>query len=366
MSKILHLLTAGGVGGIEVLCRDIGKDSNFHNGFCFVFGEGKIYEQMKVMNFTVYSLCTNRKISIRKLKRLMEIARQYDVIMVHHDDPFLEFYYLVLKAFYSEKTYISVVHHCHEPEDDRQKYNFIKLYLKKQIVGQMFKHSDRIVFVSKNGYQSYLPDYSIDEKKVSIIYNGISREFLNKGMECEKVEGQCIRILYVGRLVPLKCVDNLILAFSKLSKKNNIVLQIVGEGSERKKLEQMVKDLDIEELVCFYGFQEDVTPFLQEGDIFVYPSRTEIFGISIVEAMAFGNICVASNVGGIPEIVKDDKNGYLNFTNSTDGLIEAIEKAVIAYNNKEKRKKMCEYARKTASTFSIEKTIANLEKICQM
>ena len=61
--KILHLLTSGGIGGIEILCKDISIYSNCDNLFCFLFGDGNIYSQMKEMRKAVFSFKDSKKLS---------------------------------------------------------------------------------------------------------------------------------------------------------------------------------------------------------------------------------------------------------------------------------------------------------------
>lgn len=358
--KVLNLLTSGGVGGIEVLCRDIAQYSEVHNVFCFLFGEGLIYEDMKSSQYDVYSLSYGKKLSLGRFSELKRLAFDCDIVVVHHDDPFLQMHYLMLMKMFPAKKYISMVHHCYDPVADNVGYGFLKRSLKKYLIMQMFKKSNRLIFVSKNGYKSYLCDFKIDGQKVDIVYNGISTTKIELGKNCKKEYGQTIKLLYVGRLVELKGVDKLIDAFAHLAV--HCELKIVGDGSMRLQLEKMVHDSD-KSRVRFCGFQTDVTNYLSESEVFIYPSKTEIFGLSIVEAMAFGNICVASNVGGIPEIIDDGVNGYLNHDNSVEGLVSAINKAIDVIKDKGKRNLMQSRARATAEKFSILKTVEELEAI---
>lgn len=364
MVRILNLLTAGGVGGIEVLCKDIGVNSTQEHTFCFMFGEGKIYQQMKEMGQNVVSLSKYSKISIRRLFALYSLAKEYEIVVVHHDDPFLELYYLLLNFFFKKKKFISMVHHCFDKEGETQ-YGVIKRSLKHFIIMIMFSYSDMIIFVSKAGYISYLDTFKIDEQKVRVVYNGIGSEKLKKGLQVKKEVHDELKIVYIGRLVKLKGVHQLLNVFAELDDKYLIYLEIIGDGPERISLEKEAKNLKIENKICFRGFQDDVTPYLVDADIFVYPSKTEIFGISIVEALAFRNICVANNVGGIPEIIKDGENGFLNLENTTKGLMDKVEQALTLYRNDEKREQMRDMAQETASKFTIQKTVERLDAVCQ-
>ncbi len=357
--KVLNLLTAGKVGGIEVLCRDIARQADFENVFCFRIGEGLIYEEMLASGFAVYSLSDAKKSLPQKLNYLKKIAEDCDIVVVHHDDPFLEMYYLALMRVFPSKRFVSMVHHCYDPVADNLGYGFLKRSMKSFLIASMFKKSDKLIFVSGNGYKSYLPKFKVDKEKVSIVYNGVSEKLLAAGQLCKKDYVEPIKIAYVGRLVEIKAVDKLIEAFAALDE--GCQLFVVGDGPCRKQLEEQASR--VKARITFCGFQKDVTKYLADSVIFVYPSKTEIFGISIVEAMAFGNICVASNVGGIPEIIADGENGILNIDNTTEGLVAAINKAIDIVKNQDLYECMQQKARETANRFSFANMISELKKI---
>lgn len=360
--KIMNLLTSGGVGGIEILCRDIAEKSSVSNCFCFLFGGGIICNQMKNAGAEVYSYDT-KKLSGEKLRQLEMVARGCDIIVVHHDDPFLQMYYLALMQAFPKKKYISMIHHCYDPIADNLGYGLAKRTMKKWLVARLMKKSDKLVFVSVAGYESYAKCFKVQSKNVEIVYNGISKNKLEAGAKCVKDKAESIRLSYVGRLVELKGVDKIIEILPKLNEKYEFQLSIVGDGKTRTELEKKVCEFGFQDKVKFYGFQENIDPYLEKTDIFLYPSKTEIFGISIVEAMAFQCICVANNVGGIPEIVHNKQNGFLNMDNTVDGLYQTIDEAISTYFDDGCREKMMKEARQTAEKFSIDKTIVALEDI---
>ena len=258
-----------------------------------------------------------------------------------------------------------MVHHCYHSNAEDNKRVFWKGRLRNHILQIMFRCSDRIIFVTNAGYASYTQRFRIDTNRARIVYNGISRRMIQAGKSYyrQPYKGGTIHLYYVGRLVKIKGVDLLIYAFSCLSDKYDIDLTIIGDGSEQKELKRLVKDSNLENKVVFDGFLQDVIPCLKKADLFIYPSRTEIFGISLVEAMAFGNICIANAVGGIPEIIKNGVNGFLNDTNDVKGLTEAIKKGIALLADEEKAKELICNAKMTAETFCVDNTIQNLNNI---
>ena len=359
---VLHLLTSGGIGGIEVLCRDIGLYSNnSEHVFAFLFGEGLLYESMKQNGLHVVSCRKPRKISYARLHDLIKLAKDCDVIIVHHNDPFLEMYYLALHSFLPKKKYISMIHHCYDPQEERAEYGFAKRNIKKIIIKQMLKKSDRLLFVSKAGLDSFLRCFRFNRNKAEVVYNGINIEKLEEGKKCKKNDGKIPVLMYAGRLEKIKGVDQLVNAIALLSDLK-CKIQIIGDGKQKNDLLALSQELNLAERIEFINFQIDLTPWLTKADIFIYPSRMEIFGLSVVEALAYQCICVVNNVGGLPEIIENHKNGLLNMDNSVEGLAKTIEQAVEIFGNPEEKDKIRKQALITAERFCIQNTINQLEK----
>lgn len=144
----------------------------------------------------------------------------------------------------------------------------------------------------------------------------------------EKVSG---RILFVGRLEPMKGVDTLLTAFAKLKIENGklkmLQLHIVGDGSQRKNLEQLATVLGISSRVTFLGRLpiEQVYQEFAEAEIFCGLSRSEALGNVFLEAQAAGCAVIGTNVGGVPDIVEDKVNGLLVPPNDATAARGAME-----------------------------------------
>lgn len=356
--KVLNLLTSGETGGIESLCRDIGQYSDFNNTFCFLTHGGAIYEQMKSMGMNTYNLeSLGGKFNLKKLKLLKRLAKEHDVIVVHHGDPFLKMYFIFLK-YISGKRMITMVHSCY---DDVHFVDYSRL--KRMVCDEIFKKglkiSDAVVYVSEAGKNTYEKKFGKINKNSYIVYNGISPEKLKDGAANKLVQVAPYNITYIGRLAKIKGVDILLKATAIVNEKMKVRLSIIGDGMERKELENLARTLNIENIVTFYGQQVDVKPYLKNASLFVYPSTCqEVFGISIVEAMAFGIPCISNMVGGIPEVIENGKSGYLCKTFSENELAENICKILISDNTS-----IIEEGRKVARKFSILNTVEQLEEI---
>lgn len=368
--KILHLLTGGKAGGIETLCREISKNSKLEHGFCFLTFGGEVCESMKAAGSSVYELYDlGKNWSFRKLKALIQIAKAYDIIIVHNEDPFLEVYYIITKKLLN-KAGVRYVHSCYA-DSMQQDVNWIKRRLKRITRQLSIDVSERYIFVSQEGKKSCKSIYRCKESKSRVIYNGIAMKYLEIGHSNLIKPSQPIQLLYVGRLEKIKGVDNLIDAFVKLQETYRIHLSLVGDGSEKEELIHKAEKRQLkvcygtytEGDITFWGTQTDIIPFLQHASLFVYPSVCqEVFGISIVEAMAFGIPCIANNVGGIPEIIIDGKNGYLTENTSLEALYEKIDYAIKELRETSSRIQRTEELFKTAEKFSIKNTCLQLDK----
>ena len=136
------------------------------------------------------------------------------------------------------------------------------------------------------------------------------------------------RMLYVGNLVPVKGVPDLLNALPGLrAVRSDWVLDIVGDGTEREACEAIVRDQGLSEHVFFHGLQPKsaVAEFMRRSDFFVLPSHWDNSPCVIVEAMASGLPVVATRTGGIPEFVGED-SGLLVPPGEPGALSEALAK----------------------------------------
>ncbi len=142
-----------------------------------------------------------------------------------------------------------------------------------------------------------------------------------------KKRGQELVIGVVKKLEPYYGIDYLVKAFSLLEKKfSNIVLWIIGEGSEKEKLRSLCVDYKIDHKVHFKGLvsQKDLPEYYNHIDIFAVPSLIESFGVVVVEAAACGLPVVATNVNGLPETVKDGETGFLVPSQNVEALADKL------------------------------------------
>jgi D-inositol-3-phosphate glycosyltransferase len=185
-----------------------------------------------------------------------------------------------------------------------------------------------------DGEKDALVDYwDIDPAKVSVIPPGVdlsrfrpmsqsqSREFLGYGEEKN--------ILFVGRLEPLKGLDVLFRAVAALEDLGNITLNVVGgdeNSQEKARLQTLASRMKLTQNVRFIGsVRHDELPLhYNAADVCVLPSHYESFGLAALEAAACGRPVVASQVGGLPAIVRNGSTGFLVEPKHSDTMAERL------------------------------------------
>lgn len=168
------------------------------------------------------------------------------------------------------------------------------------------------------------------KKKIRLIYNGIRPiEFFEKDEARKKLLPQLKDRLWIGAISELhknKGVDLLIEAFSKISNQfESAILIVCGKGEERKKLEKIIEKNNLKSKVFLLGYVENAQRYLKAFDIFVLPSRTEGLPYVILEAGLAGLPTLASEVGGIPEIIESGKNGLLFTPGEKEDLTKTLQ-----------------------------------------
>jgi len=168
---------------------------------------------------------------------------------------------------------------------------------------------------SRSVYQHVLRCSHVPASHLRVIPNGVDYDsfaganqlqlkdlWLNPGRQT---------FIFVGRLDPVKSLDTLLFALSKLSPDQKWQLLIVGDGPERPRLEDLADKLSIRERVIFLGFRRDIERLLKTADIYVQPSLWEGCSMSVLEAMAAGLPIIASRTVGLVDLVEDGKTGLL-------------------------------------------------------
>ena len=190
-----------------------------------------------------------------------------------------------------------------------------------------YRLATHVIVQNEYGRKDAIEVFKISPKKIFKIYNGInpSNIIVNR-METPK------SIRYSGRLDYSKGVDILIKAFAKVYPYDkSLRLEIAGKGAEEENLKALVKaELD-DEAVIFHGYFDNynkAVEFIANAYCLVVPSRIDNFPTVILEAFAAGVPVIACNVGGIPDMLENEKEGFLVETENIEALATGMLKMI--------------------------------------
>lgn len=184
-------------------------------------------------------------------------------------------------------------------------------------------NAERAFFGEAHVFDVESTDKQLPKHSHFTIYNSLPG-YIQIAEDVKPLKG-VITIGVVSRLEKIKGMDMVVPAFKRVYMKHrNVRLLVVGDGNIRQQMEQEASMIG--EVVTFVGRQRQDTLqyYYDQIDILLMPSRSEGFGLTAIEGMARGCVVVASNTGGLPEVVKDGGVGLLHQTESVDDLAEKI------------------------------------------
>ncbi|MFK8273746.1 N-acetyl-alpha-D-glucosaminyl L-malate synthase BshA [Capnocytophaga canimorsus] len=222
--------------------------------------------------------------------------------------------------------------------------------------------SDVVTSVSESLKQDTLRLFDI-EKEVVVIPNfiNIAKEIRTNPCPRDLMAETGERIVtHISNFRKVKRISDVIEVFYRIQMKIPAKLILVGEGPEKEAAEQQCKDLGIKHKVRFLGNSLDVDRILCLSDLFLLPSESESFGLAALEAMAAGVPVIATNVGGLPEVIE---NGFSGFLSPLADVNTMANNAIHILQDDTTLKKFKEQARISALRFDENKIIPLYENL---
>ncbi len=297
-------------------------DNRIKLNFIFPYGpnKSKLKENIKKLKFISFFKELNKSIEIVYMKfwGLSKIINKLDTdILISSRVEFAnQIHRKDIVTITQEHSYISNTKYMKKCKKAFKDINYLVVMTKQ----------------AKNLYESYLKGLDI---KIKVIPNMIEE---NKTGKLSSLENN--QIISIGRLEDVKDFKTLINVFSLVQEKHRkLILKIVGEGSQRKNLEDLIKEEKLEENVILTGRldKEQIISELLKSDIFVLTSKSESFSLVLCEAMNFGVPCIAFDVDvGPREIIDDGKTGYLIKDRDINIMASKIKKLLEDSNKRKK------------------------------
>lgn len=314
--------------------------------------------------------------SMAVAKKIKELHNQNAFDIIEGPDARAELLYYLLTR--TKRKSPPVIVKLHTPSYILQKYNFRKLKIYERFLNFMEKQcilkADYLTSPSQNLAKIIAGDYKIDIERIKVIANAVNTQ---KFKTDKNYKGNSrLKILYAGRIEKIKGVKTLTYAIPEVLREfKNCKFTLIGQDTKsgkdrtslKRELRRYLKKKKCENKVTFLDRKDskELIKYYQTSDIAVVPSLYENLGYVCLEAMACGKPVVASNVGGLAEIIENRYNGLLVPPNDHKQLAENIIKLC---TNKYLRddlgiKALRSVERNYSTTTVVEKTINFYEKI---
>lgn len=357
--RVLHLFSSDTIGGAEkqtlLTAISFKELSDKFEPIVAAPKKSFLYEESEKNNVKVLDFSCRGTFTPTGVVRLINIIKKEKISILHVHQGKLYWTALLMKLFCWN---IKVV--LHRRQDTRHKW-----YAKWH-----YKLADKTLTVSKVVKDNLIKYENAPENKVTVLYNAFDTKKFEQDVDCSDIIKQYdlenkFVIGTVGAIVSLegKGQQYLIEAISKLRKEYpNIVGLIVGDGSGKKLQQDYAKQLGVDDCVIFTGYQSNIPKFLKVMDIFCLLScGSEGFGNVNLEAEFLKIPIITTNIGGIPETIKDGVTGFLIEPRNVDMIISSIKKLI---ENKNFSDNMgIEGNKFVKETFSKEKFVDNLTEI---
>ena len=209
----------------------------------------------------------------------------------------------------------------------RSKYDPSKIGGLSSYINFANQHVKNYVCVSEDTKKFWIDHFKIHQN-THVIYDYFEGSF---NLEISKKQlSTPIKIICPANLIPVKGHPFLIKSLAPLIQKNKVQLLLAGKGETTytEELHKLCSELGISDNVQFLGYRNDILSLMTNSDVIVLLSKREGMPNVIIEAMGIGSIVVATNVGGIPEIIKNNENGFLVEYNDEINFREIVQKII--------------------------------------
>jgi glycosyltransferase involved in cell wall biosynthesis len=291
-----------------------------------ILNDGKLAQELRKCGVHVAVIDENKTGSLGILKKLFRLFKDKKIDILH-THRYKENILGGLAAELSGIRYIvRTVHGLSEPFTGLKRIN-IAVY--DWLNDFLARHqTDKIVAVSVEMADVLSKKYG--RERIVCIHNAVDLDRIRVNSDPQKIReelqiSKADRIIgTVCRLTPIKGIEFYLKAAKIISdKRSDVKFLIVGDGPLQDSLKRLSKELGVEKFVRFPGCREDVYDLINIMDVFVLPSLHEGLPTALLEALAMGKPVVATRVGGIPEVLKQDGLGILIEPKKPEQIAEA-------------------------------------------
>lgn len=329
-ANVLHLISTLEIGGAEVQLVNIVRnlDSEVYNSVvCCIAKGGPLTTELSKRGIKVVVLSQKSRFNPLVLLPLYCLIKKERINIVH-THMFRANLWGRLAALFAGVSVIIATEHGLNPWK-----NFIHIMINRILAFL----TTQIITVSNVGRRIRIQREGINPKKLITIHNCVDLHRFDKTADvCNNIRQEFNMssdesvVGFVGRLQEVKGVRYLIESFVELKAViPKVKLLIVGDGTLKASLHNYAQKLGVGEQIIFAGYRRDIPQVLNAMNVFVLPSLREDLPLSPIEAMAMKKPVVATNAGGIPEVVTDGETGILVPPKDATALAKAISRILL-------------------------------------
>jgi N-acetyl-alpha-D-glucosaminyl L-malate synthase BshA len=193
------------------------------------------------------------------------------------------------------------------------------------------EQSDAVTAVSQYLKQRTIDEFQI-QRPITVIPNFVNCDIYSrssdKNLRSRYADSAEAIFIHISNFRPVKRIEDVIAVFARVRQQAPAKLLLVGDGPERPKAEWLAETQGVARDVLFLGKQSEMAPLLSIADVLLLPSENESFGLVALEAMACEVPVVATRIGGLPEVVEHEEDGFLFGLGDVAGMAEASLKLV--------------------------------------
>jgi N-acetyl-alpha-D-glucosaminyl L-malate synthase BshA len=322
------------------------------------FQENVFYHEVHVADYPLFDYPPYALILASKM---VDVVRheKLDLIHVHYAIPHASSAYLAQNILREQGIKLPIITTLHGTD--------ITLLGKdpsfEPVIAFAINQSNAVTAVSKSLRAETLETFEVN-RPVEVIPNFICPSHFSAGRNeaMRKVyapNGENI-LIHVSNFRPVKRVLDVVRVFAKVRESLPAKLLMVGDGPDRAAVETLCRELSLCEDVVLLGKLKNPVEAISTADLFVLPSESESFGLAALEAMAAGVPVVASDTGGIPEVVEHGTSGLLSSVGDIDKM---AENALEILSTKERHKAFIAGALKNADVFRVDRIVPQYEAL---
>lgn len=325
---IIQFMPEFGLAGAETMCENLSTElyRKGHKVYAVSLYNYKspITSRLEKNNVTVIYLNKKPGLDLSIIGKIRFILKKYkpDVVHTHR---YVAQYVIPATWGLGIKHKIHTVHNIAKEENTTAARMLNKFF---------FKYCGLVpVALTKLIQGSIEKEYGLPKERIPVIFNGVS---LNKCNPITLYRKEVLNILHIGRYSQQKNHIEMLKAFLSIhSKYPNIKLHLLGDGPLKQEIANLINSSDAESFIIEHGLSDNPYEYLSDSDLFMLPSKYEGMPMTLIEAMGTGLPIVASDVGGIPDMIKDGVSGIL-CKPSEKSIASALDRVIQSETLREK------------------------------